>query len=69
MDALRRYRCPVCRELHQEKADAKTCCEPFTREVWICANCKQEYTLRTDAAFCCHNATPLSLCAEQPLPS
>lgn len=53
MNAVLRYRCAICRGLHTTSQQAKKCCEPYAREVWVCGTCDKEHILASSAGYCC----------------
>lgn len=53
MNAALKYRCPGCRQLHNNRIAAQKCCTPIVREVYVCRGCNAEYMSSADAGYCC----------------
>ncbi len=52
------YKCPVCDELCDTKALAKSHCIDETESVWVCDECEEEFDNSQLARQCC----PLFIC-------
>lgn len=53
MNAETRFKCLVCKELHKHINNARACCPPRVRTVYVCANCDEDYASAVDAGQCC----------------
>ena len=49
---IEKWQCGECGELHSDEYDAKECCRPVIREVYICPICSEKHG-EHDAALEC----------------
>jgi len=52
-DSCYKWRCEECKELHDDEDDARDCCRPSIREVFVCPVCASVCDDEDDALDCC----------------
>lgn len=63
MNVTTRYECPICHKRHGSAPEADGCCEkPIAKEVLICGECRQSFTVRDVAEACCLKIVRKRLC-------
>ncbi|MBS1143389.1 MAG: hypothetical protein H6R14_795 [Proteobacteria bacterium] len=48
-----KYQCCECGDIHDDEDDARECCAPRIKEVFVCPQCKEVFDDEDEAIECC----------------
>ena len=48
-----KWECGECGDLHDDEYDARDCCRPSVRKVYLCPVCEDTHDTEEDAKDCC----------------
>lgn len=58
------YECMECMTKHSFEDDARECCMPRVREIFVCQDCGDGYHEQADAEACCVDGD--AVCTDRP---
>lgn len=61
-EAIERWKCGQCGEIHDDEDEARECCMPAIHELYGCPICDANHEDEEDALKCCGDASVLTRC-------